>query len=118
MVNPHGKPFDEASRREHIFWGFETYDRVQAPLVKAEQKKYTTMLPVHELEETAWCVQHGRVLNPHAYSCRCRCAVSATVALHLLVLCSCRISLQPADGRPFESRCSQAASALQRPGRP
>ena len=40
--------------REHTFWGFETYDRVQAPLVRSAQKKYTTMLPVHELEETSW----------------------------------------------------------------
>ena len=40
--------------REHVFWGFETYDRVQAPLVRTEQRKWTTMLPVHELEELQW----------------------------------------------------------------
>ena len=40
--------------REHVFWGFETYDRVQAALVRSEQRKWTTMLPVHEFEEVSW----------------------------------------------------------------
>ena len=39
---------------EHVFWGFETYDRVQAPLDGREQRKHTTMLPVHEVEEARW----------------------------------------------------------------
>ena len=54
VVNPNANVFDEQSTREHVFWGFETYERVQAPLVKSEQKRYTTMLPVHEFEETLW----------------------------------------------------------------
>ena len=40
--------------REHVFWGCETYDKVQAPLIRDVQRKYTTMIPVHELEETSW----------------------------------------------------------------
>lgn len=43
-----------AAGRYHTFWGFETYDRVQAPLDKAQQRKHTTMLPVHEVEEVSW----------------------------------------------------------------
>ena len=40
--------------RQHVFWGFENYDRVQAPLDRTEQRKRTTMLPVHEVEEVGW----------------------------------------------------------------
>ena len=43
-----------AGGREHVFWGFENYDRVQAPLIRSEQRKYTTMLPLHEVEEVSW----------------------------------------------------------------
>lgn len=39
---------------EHVFWGFDTYDHVQAPLNRLEQRKWTTMLPVHEVEEASW----------------------------------------------------------------
>ena len=33
--------------------GVETYDKVQAPLIRDVQRK-TTMIPVYELEETSW----------------------------------------------------------------
>ena len=39
---------------EHTFFGFEDYNRVQADLVPSSQKRSTTMLPVHELEERSW----------------------------------------------------------------
>ena len=43
-----------ADGRQHVFWGFENYDKVQAPLDGKEQRKWTTMLPVHEVEEASW----------------------------------------------------------------
>lgn len=40
--------------REHVFYGFETYTSVQAPLNPSVQRRFTTMLPVHEIEESTW----------------------------------------------------------------
>jgi hypothetical protein len=51
-------PFDSFPRpcagREHTFWGFENYDRVQAALSRSEQRKVTTMLPLHETDDASW----------------------------------------------------------------
>lgn len=43
-----------AAGRRHVFWGFENYTSVQASLNREEQRKWTTMLPVHEVEEATW----------------------------------------------------------------
>ena len=49
-----GALYLSAAGRSNAFWGFENYDRVQAVLDRSEQRKVTTMLPVHELEEVGW----------------------------------------------------------------
>jgi hypothetical protein len=40
--------------RWQTFWGFDNYDHVQAALDPAVQRRVTTMLPVHEIEERKW----------------------------------------------------------------
>ncbi|KAL3912289.1 MAG: hypothetical protein SGPRY_008385 [Prymnesium sp.] len=43
-----------AGGEQATFWGFQNYDRVQSKLVPTVQRQFTTMLPLHELEDTRW----------------------------------------------------------------
>ena len=49
-----GGLFLSAAGREKCFWGFQNYDRVQATLNPRVQRKNTTMLPLHEVEDVSW----------------------------------------------------------------
>ncbi|KAL1520874.1 hypothetical protein AB1Y20_022435 [Prymnesium parvum] len=50
----HGGLFLSAGGASKCFWGFQNYDRVQASLNPQVQRQFTTMLPLHEVEDARW----------------------------------------------------------------